>query len=120
MRWLAESGYFQLFVGASSRDIRLQQRVKLQSTKRLNYRFSEYSFFREFWSNPELKPLLIQLMPQWLSSQAGDGESPGRAVIQDFIQDQPMIKFPYFTMGEVTADEIRAFIVRCNAMTYTP
>ncbi len=118
-RWLAESGDFELLVGASSRDIRLRQRVTLQSTEKLNYQFSEYSFFREFWSNPELKPLLIELMPEWLGSQAGDG-GPGEAVIQDFLQDQPMIKFPHFTLGEVNAEQIRAFIAECNEMTYTP
>ena len=59
-------------------------------------------------------------MPKWLGSQAGEGNSLDAAVIQDFIQDQPMIKFPYFTIGEVTAEQIKAFIAACNAMTYTP
>jgi len=118
--WIAESGDFQLLVGASSRDIRLRHRVTLQSAEKLNYVFSEYSFFREFWSNPELKPLLIELMPKLLGSQAGDGKPLEEAVIQDFVQDQPMIKFPNFTMGEVSAEQIKAFIAQCNAMTYTP
>ena len=119
-RWIAESGDYELLVGASSRDIRVQHGVTLQSTEKLNYRFSEYSFFREFWSNPDLKPLLIELMPEWLGSQAADGQPLEEAVIQDFLQDQPMIKFPYFTMGEVNGEQINAFIARCNAMTYTP
>ncbi len=119
-RWIAESGDYQLLVGASSRDVRLRHRVTLQSTEKLNYRFSEYSFFREFWSNPELRPLLIELMPNWLGSQVADGKTPDEAVIQDFIQDQPLIKFPYFTMGEVSAEQIKGFIAECNTMTYTP
>jgi beta-glucosidase len=119
-RWIAESGDYKLLVGASSRDIRLQHRVTLQSTKPLNYHFSEYSFFREFWSNPDLKPLLIELMPSWIGSQVGDGIPLGDAVIQDFIQDQPMIKFPYFTMGEVTVEQVKEFIAKCNARTFTP
>jgi beta-glucosidase len=119
-RWLAESGDFEILLGASSRDIRLRQRIALQSTEEMHYQFTEYSFFREFWSNPELKPLLIELLPDWLGGQVGDGQSVGEVDIHPFLLDQPMIKFPYFTMGEVDADEIRAFIARCNAMTYTP
>lgn len=119
-RWIAESGDFRIHVGASSRDIRLQQTVTLQSTEVLNYQFSEYSFFREFWSNPDLRPLLIELMPEWFASQAGDGKLPQEAVIPDFIQDQPMIKFPYFTAGEINLDQVKAFIARCNSMTYKP
>ena len=84
-RWIAESGDFRLLVGASSRDIRLEQRLTLQSTQRLNYAFSEYSFFREFWSNPQLKPLLIELMPGWIGSQVADGQPLEAAVIQDFL-----------------------------------
>ncbi len=119
-RWIAETGDFQILIGASSRDIRLRQGVTLQSTEALNYRFSEYSFFREFWSNPELKPLLIELMPKWFASHVGDGQPLEDAEIQDFIQDQPLVKFPYFTAGEVNADQIKAFVVRCNTMTFTP
>lgn len=118
--WIAESGEFEILIGASSRDIRQRHSVTLQSTEELNYRFSEYSFFREFWSNPELQPLLIELMPNWLGDHVGDGEPLARAVIQDFILDQPLIKFPYFTAGEVSADQVKAFIARCNTMTYTP
>ncbi len=119
-QWLAESGEFDILIGASSRDIRQENRVKLQSTKKLNYRFSEYSFFRELWSNPQLKPLLVELMPAWLGSLAGEGRPPEEAVIEPFLQDQPMIKFPYFTAGEVSAEQISGFIARCNEMTYTP
>ncbi len=119
-RWIAESGEFEILVGASSRDVRLRQGVTLQSSEKLNYRFSEFSFFREFWSNPELKPLLIELVPKWIASQVGDGEPLENAVIQDFLQDQPLIKLPYFTAGEVDADEVKAFVTRCNSMTYTP
>ena len=119
-QWLAESGDFQLLVGASSRDIRLRANLTLQSDEELNYRFSAYSFFREFWSNPDLKPLLIDLMPTWIGSHTPAGMSPADANIQDFLQDQPIIKFPYFTGGEVDAAMIAEFIARCNALTYTP
>lgn len=119
-RWLAESGDFEILVGASSRDIRQRKQVALQSTARLNYQFTVHSFFREFWENPDLKPLLIELMPKWLASNAPDGTSAADANIQPFLQDQPMIKFPYFTIGEIDAAQVAAFIDRCNELTFTP
>jgi hypothetical protein len=59
-------------------------------------------------------------MPKWLGSHIGEGKPLEEAVIQDFLQDQPMIKFPYFTMGEVNVEQIKGFIAECNSMTFTP
>ena len=119
-RWLAESGNFELLVGASSRDIRERRQVTLQSTRSLNYSFTQYSFFREIWSNPDLKPMLVELMPNWLRSQAPDGRSASQAHVENFLQDQPMIKFPAITLGEIDAEDVEAFIQRCNSLTFTP
>jgi beta-glucosidase len=119
-RWLAESGNFELLVGSSSRDIRERRQVTLQSTRSLNYSFTQYSFFREIWSNPELKPMLVELMPNWLRSQAPDGRSASQARVENFLQDQPMIKFPAITLGEIDAEDVKAFIQRCNSLTFTP
>ena len=107
-------------MAASSKDIRSSQKIEFTSTRRLSYKFDEYSFFREFWNNEDTKALLIELMPKWLGSQAQAGESVEEATVQDFLQDQPIIKFPYFTAGEVTSEQIAAFIKKCNALTYTP
>lgn len=118
--WVAESGAFTVALASSSRDIRLSQAIDFTSTRRLHYTFDEYSFFREFWENDDTRPLLIELMPGWIGAQAPAGQPPEAADIHGFLQDQPLIKFPYFTGGEVTWEEIDAFLERCNALTYTP
>ena len=59
-------------------------------------------------------------MPNWLGTQVPDGQPLGEANIQDFLQDQPMVKFPYFTMGEVSAEDIQTLINKSNALTYVP
>ena len=119
-RWLAESGEFEIRVGASSRDIRLTSSLDFQNTEKLNYVFDEYSFFAEFWNNPELKPLLIDFIPKWIKSLTPEGKPIEEARIEDFLQQQPLIKLPYFTGGEVNHEQIRAFIERCNKLTYSP
>ena len=119
-RWIAESGEFEILVGASSRDIRLRGALNFQNTEALNYQFTEYSFFAEFWNNPQLKPLLIELMPAWIKSLTPEGKPLEEARIEDFLQQQPLIKLPYFTRGEVSEANIKAFLDRCNKLTYSP
>ncbi|MGL1888197.1 MAG: glycoside hydrolase family 3 C-terminal domain-containing protein [Reichenbachiella sp.] len=118
-RWLAESGDFVLNIGASSSDIKLSKQVTYTSTEQLNYQLDEYSFFKEIWNNEDLKPLLIALMPKWIGAQAADGKPIEEAEVQGFLQDQPMIKFPYFTGGEVTHEQIKLFLAKCNEKTFT-
>jgi beta-glucosidase len=119
-RWIAESGEFEISIGASSRDLRLGETIQLQSTQELNYVFDEFTFLRELWENEQMQPLLIELMPEWIGSQTAEGKPLEQADIQDFLLDQPLIKMPFFTAGEVSAEQIVALIEKCNAMTYRP
>jgi len=119
-RWVAESGDFEILIGASSADIRLTETIQLQSTQQLNYAFDEFTFFRVLWEDDQTRPLLIERMPGWIGGfAAGDG-SPEEAEIPDFLLDQPLLKFPYFTGGEVSRQQIDALIEKCNTMTYRP
>ena len=119
-RWIAESGEFEIGIGASSADIRLSETIQLKSTQELNYVFDEYTFFRELWENEQTQPLLIELMPEWIGSLAGEGKPPAEADIPDFLLDQPVIKLPFFTAGEVSPEQIAVLILQCNVMTYRP
>ena len=119
-RWLAESGKFEILIGSSSRDIRLQGSLTLSNTEKLNYKMSNFSFFSEFWSNPQLKPLLIAFMPNWIKAMTPEGKPVEEAKIEDFLQQQPLIKFPYFTGGEVDEQKIQTFVEQINKLTFNP
>jgi beta-glucosidase len=119
-RWVAESGDFAIAIGASSADIRLTETIRLQSKQQLDYVCDEFTFFRVLWEDDQTRPLLIELMPDWIGSHAAEGGPPEDAEIQDFLLDQPLLKFPYFTGGEVTRPQIDALIEKCNTMTYRP
>ena len=119
-RWLAESGEFEILVGSSSRDMRLNGSLTLTSTEELNYKMTEFSFFAELWSNPQLKPLLIDFMPKWIKAMTPEGKPVEEAKIEDFLQQQPLIKFPYFTGGEVNEQQIKVFVDQINQLTFNP
>ncbi|MGB1327883.1 MAG: glycoside hydrolase family 3 C-terminal domain-containing protein [Porticoccaceae bacterium] len=119
-RWLAESGEFDILVGSSSRDIRLKVSLNLSNTEKLNYKMTVFSFFSEYWENPQLKPLLIDFMPKWIKAMTPEGKPVEEAKIEDFLQQQPLIKFPYFTGGEVDEQSIKAFVEKTNNLTFNP
>jgi beta-glucosidase len=119
-RWLAESGEFDILVGSSSRDIRLKASLNLSNTEKLNYKMTVFSFFSEYWENPQLKPLLIDFMPKWIKAMTPEGKPVEEAKIEDFLQQQPLIKFPYFTGGEVDEQSIKAFVEKTNNLTFNP
>ena len=119
-RWLAESGEFDILIGSSSRDIRLSGSLNLSNTEKLNYKMTMFSFFSEYWENPQLKPLLIEFMPNWIKAMTPEGKPVEEAKIEDFLQQQPLIKFPYFTGGEVDEQKIKAFVEQTNKLTFNP
>ena len=119
-RWLAESGEFDILIGSSSRDIRLNGSLNLSNTEKLNYKMTMFSFFSEYWENPQLKPLLIEFMPNWIKAMTPEGKPVEEAKIEDFLQQQPLIKFPYFTGGEVDEQKIKAFVEQTNKLTFNP
>lgn len=118
--WIVESGEFKIALGASSADIRLEDSVQLQTTRPLNYAFDKFTFFRVLWEDDQTRPLLIELIPEWLGSMTGEGRPLSEAKIHPYLLDQPLVKLPYFAAGEVTGDQVMELIEKCNAMTYLP
>jgi beta-glucosidase len=119
-QWVAESGGFEIGIGASSADIRLTETVQLKSGMELNYAFDEFTFFRKLWENGQTRPLLIEYVPEWIGSFAADHQGLNEANIPPFLLDQPLVKLPFIAAGEITPEQVGALIERCNEMTYRP
>jgi len=118
--WIAESGLFNISIGASSRDIRQTKEVKMKSTQKVPLAFDEYTFFTEYWKNKETREFIKEMMPTFVKSWTPEGKSADEAEIMDFISDHPMIKFPYISKGEITQQQVMELVEKCNGLTYTP
>jgi beta-glucosidase len=119
-QWIAESGKYIIKIGASSDDIRFSKTINLNSTQRIPLGFDEYTFFREYWNNPQTRVLLKELVPNWIKFFTPEGKTTDEAQFQDFLIDQPMIKFPFLSQGEVSESQIMEFVERCKEFTWTP
>ena len=118
--WIAESGEFQILVGSSSREIKLEETVIFNSTQKVPLAYDQYNFFREYWNHPEARQLLKELLPNWIKSFTPEGKTADEAEFNDFLIDHPMIKFPYISKGEVNAEQINEFVEKCSNFTLIP
>lgn len=118
--WIAESGEFDIMIGSSSRNIEVKQTINLQSTQKVPVSFTEYTFLREFWENKDSRVLIKKLVPNWISEFTPEGKTSDEAIIHDFFNDQPIIKLPYISKGEVSYAQIQELIKKCENLTYSP
>jgi beta-glucosidase len=118
--WIAESGEFNIAVGASSRDIRLTETILLPSTQEVPLAFDEYTFFRAYWDNPQTREFLKELVPNWINGFVAEGKTMDEAAFHDFLIDHPLIKYPYITNGEISMEQVFELVEKCKEMTYKP
>ena len=119
-QWIAESGAFEIKMGASSRDIKLTETIDLTSTQKVPLAYDESTFFREYWANKETRELMKAFIPKWVKGFTPEGKTADDANFFDFIIDQPIIKLPYITNGEVSKEQVLEFVAKCKGITYTP
>ena len=118
--WIAESGDYVISVGASSRDIRVSEKVNLQSTQVVPLAFDEYTFFLEYWNNKQTRKILLEYMPNWIRGIVTEGDEAEIREYQGFMVEHPLIKYPYITNGEITHEQVLEIVEKCKNLTYTP
>jgi len=119
-RWIAESGSFEIWIGASSRDIRQKARFELESTKEVPLAFDEYTFFKTYWNHPQTRELLKAKMPRWIASFVPEGKTVDEAQFNDFMIEHPLIKYPYITGGEVSMDDVMQIVEESKKFKIKP
>ncbi|MFW5872527.1 MAG: glycoside hydrolase family 3 C-terminal domain-containing protein [bacterium] len=118
--WIAESGQFVISAAASSRDIRKSVSVILNSTQQIPMMVDKYTFVKELWENEQTRELLKEYFPNWIKGWVPEGKTMDEANIPGFFLEHPIIKFPYITNNEITHQEVKELIKKCEGMTFTP
>ncbi len=118
--WIAESGEFVISAAASSRDIRQSETIMLKSTQKVPMMVDEYTFVKELWENKQMRELIKEYIPEWIAWWVPEGKSLDEANIPGFFLEHPLIKFPYLTKGEISQEQVKELIEKCNKLTYTP
>lgn len=105
-RWIAESGEFDILIGASSTDIRCSAAVELRSTLELPSRLNPQSTVREWLDYPPAKPvfdpMFMQIKAQFegmLGGGEGEHANDTSAIGMDptgFIMDMPLLNLLEF------------------------
>jgi beta-glucosidase len=96
-RWITEDGFFDLLVGASSRDIRLKQEVQLISTLKLPRLLDRESTVQEWLQDSEGKKVFestFQLIQNNVRLMFGANAEEGGVLGMDamgFLLDMPLI-----------------------------
>lgn len=92
-RWVAETGDFDILVGASSVDIRGSVRVSYQSTAVLPSLLDRMSTLRQWLDDPRgqaaIGPLYAQFQTALQTVFGGDGEGAGPDIMH-FVLDMPL------------------------------
>ncbi len=109
-QWVTEDGEFDILVGASSADIRLQAAVTLQSTSALPSLLNRESTVRDWMNDPRGKLVFMPLYEQvagGMLSALGGGEGlggDGGAIGMDmtgFIMEMPLLSLLQFRDDEL-------------------
>ncbi len=117
--WTVTSTAFELLVGSSSRDIRLQKSVTLANTFITPKLLSRLSPLREWAGRPavrlRLRPILDALHRRFGDGEDGatDGVEGEDALAPSFVADMPIAKL--VMMGALGEDELVALIAAANA-----
>ena len=82
--------------------------------------YDEFTFFRTYWANKQTRELLKIAIPKWIKGFTPEGKTADDANFFDFIIDQPLMKLPIISGGEISEDQVRELVQKSKSFTYIP
>ncbi len=114
--WYVENGAYKILVGASSRDIRLEDTVEIKDAPQIPYRFTMDSTLGDVMDSPLGKPFVEQIIQGMASfSQAADeGSAISPEMMAAMMRDLPLHSITSFSQGKMRRTELEEIVQRLN------
>ncbi|MFX0171196.1 MAG: fibronectin type III-like domain-contianing protein [Candidatus Hodarchaeota archaeon] len=122
--WVWDDGEYEILIGASSRDIRLQTNVILESTQQLPSLLDMDSTIRDWLHDLKGKPIIDQIIAQrvnYVQMLNPDKEIDEKQVKEDFLKwaiDTPLLKIFKFAEKDLpmsAEDLVKHFLSQVRA-----
>ncbi|NMB46147.1 MAG: glycosyl hydrolase [Firmicutes bacterium] len=97
--WVVDTGTYTVLIGSSSRDVRLETDIQIESSQG-PLPLTKDSSLGEWWANDRGRTLLLQLLPAEYAELLSP-ESPG---VPAFIMNMPFRKLVFFSGGALTEE----------------
>lgn len=113
--WVAESGIYYIMAGASSRDIRLEQSIELQTGESPFAPFNRYTPIGDWRRHPRSAETMEAMMPQVWQYHGGKPEDKEALVMMEaHIRGLPLIKLVAYSQGEFSLEQLDEMVRLVN------
>ncbi|RCW60991.1 beta-glucosidase [Halanaerobium sp. ST460_2HS_T2] len=114
--WYVESGDYEILIGASSRDIRLVETVKVKSTVELPNQYTINTNIGDITANPEGQKYFNQLLSEYLkgSELMERLENRDDEMLEAMLKYMPLRSLAMFSEGVVSREEIEEMVDKLN------
>ncbi|MCB0597494.1 MAG: glycoside hydrolase family 3 C-terminal domain-containing protein [Phaeodactylibacter sp.] len=113
--WVVDSGAYHIMVGASSRDIRLKQTIKLRVAKEAFVPFSRYTPIKEWLRHPRSAETMKALMGQvWQYYGGKPADEDALAMMEAHFMDLPLVKLVVSSRGAFTLEQLDEMVRGVN------
>ena len=114
--WYVESGDYEILIGSSSRDIRLKNSVKVDSSLELPEKYSINTTVGDLMADPEKKELFNKLLNNYLAGQdlmeMLGGEN--REMMEALLKYMPLRSLVMFSGGAVNRAQVEEIVEKLN------